>query len=288
MRQSLAWNAGYTHPQDPLDAHYVPIAKDILNTITGQVTEQFDLSPLPNAKYKNADGLIQHLKWFEEHLQTTEDLLKPAFEAYKNRAAASGKDFLYASTPPEPLWHALDLIEKYKITAQTALQLAGVGLESSTAPAALDILLPTLKNFGVILRTLKDERRQDGKSRSEYSVQDEYDVQDFLAALLRAHFEDLRREEPLPSFGPTRSRCDLYLATPGIFIEIKTTLKKTEKDIIADFKKDIPDYLNCDACKTLIFFIHDPENKIRNQKQFDDLKKISVNGKKTEAIVFSN
>jgi hypothetical protein len=41
-------------------------------------------------------------------------------------------------------------------------------------------------------------------------VQDEYDVQDILKALLRVHFNDVRPEEPNPSIAGQSPRVDFW------------------------------------------------------------------------------
>lgn len=57
--------------------------------------------------------------------------------------------------------------------------------------------------------------------RDTIGIQDEYDVQDVLNALLRIHFNDVRPEEGTPSHAGSSSRIDFLLKDEKIGIEVK-------------------------------------------------------------------
>jgi hypothetical protein len=61
--------------------------------------------------------------------------------------------------------------------------------------------------FHSVVRQLRS--RHDG--RTALVVEDEYDVQDLLHALLRLHFDDIRPEEWTPSYGGKSTRMDFLL-----------------------------------------------------------------------------
>lgn len=285
--RDLAWNSGYVRPDDILDMEYVPLAKNALGDIKGNVDELFILTPIPNAKYKNASELKFHLEAFIAHMAKQRSALSVSVEDYKKRAVKRPR---LSDVPPDPVLKALEVIGTYMSSAQTALSMQEMrDCNPDNSPVSDQLVISVLSRFGLVIKALNEKRRKDGgASRVGFSIADEYDVQDFLAALLQTHYEDVRKEEPIPSFGPGRSRCDLYLASHGIFIEIKTTLKKSEKDIFNDFKVDIPDYLSSERCKKLLFFVYDPNRVIINTKQFDDLKDVQVKNRSTEGIIFSN
>lgn len=281
--KELGWNSGYVHQSDEVDQEVVPIAKDALSNVLGQIEEQFELSKIPNARYKNADELKKHLECFKDYLTLNLNQIVSYFEKYKLRHE---KQKFLSADPPLPIVTTVTILEKYISACDTALQndeLAFVG-------GNLEKVLSTmLSEFVKIERTHSSSRRKDnGVARSVITIADEYDVQDLLNSILHLHFKDIRKEEPIPSFGPSRSRCDLLLASEGILIEIKTTLKKNAKDIFNDFKNDIPDYLNSEKCKQLILFVHDPLSKVSNRKMFDDLKLIQVKGKSVKEIIFAS
>ena len=63
------------------------------------------------------------------------------------------------------------------------------------------------------------QRRHSGRLTLE--VNDEYDVQDFLHALLRIFFDDVRPEEHTPSYAGKSSRIDFLLPEESIALECK-------------------------------------------------------------------
>ncbi|WP_413183355.1 hypothetical protein [Paraburkholderia sacchari] len=59
-------------------------------------------------------------------------------------------------------------------------------------------------------------------NRRTIAVDDGYDVQDLLAAMPAADFDDVRDEEFSPSVAAQNSRIDFVLVGPGIAVETKT------------------------------------------------------------------
>lgn len=113
------------------------------------------------------------------------------------------------------------------------------------------------------------------QARPKLEVDDEYDVQDLLHALLRLHFDDIRKEEWTPSYAGGASRMDFLLKEEQIVIEAKRTRKgladaELGKQLIVDKEK----YKAHPDCKRLICFTYDPESKIVNpQGIINDLNK---------------
>jgi len=58
-------------------------------------------------------------------------------------------------------------------------------------------------------------------NRPTLSIDDEYDVQDLLHALLKLYFKDIRDEEPVPNFAGASARIDFLLKNEQIGIEVK-------------------------------------------------------------------
>ncbi|MBN2583095.1 MAG: hypothetical protein JXL80_08505 [Planctomycetes bacterium] len=73
--------------------------------------------------------------------------------------------------------------------------------------------------FHLVCRQL----RQRHQNRAALQVEDEYDVQDLLHALLKTEFDDVRSEEWTPSYAGKSSRMDFLLKDHGIVIETKKT-----------------------------------------------------------------
>ena len=63
------------------------------------------------------------------------------------------------------------------------------------------------------------------QTETTLDVEDEYDVQDLLHALLRLYFKDIRPEEWTPGYAGTSSSMDFLLHPEEIVIEVKKTRK---------------------------------------------------------------
>jgi REase_DpnII-MboI len=118
------------------------------------------------------------------------------------------------------------------------------------------------KRFHKVAQTL--EKRYDG--RSPIIIEDEYDVQDLLEALLKIEFNDVRREDYLPSNSGSNSRIDFILKNEKIGIEVKMTSQKLrDKKLGEELLIDIGRYKGHQDCKTLFIFVYDKSNFIRNK-----------------------
>jgi hypothetical protein len=103
--------------------------------------------------------------------------------------------------------------------------------------------------------------------RETLVVDDEYDVQDLMHALLWIDFQDVRSEEYTPSYAGSSSRIDFILKREQLALEIKFAHKsKTAKAIGDELLIDIGRYKEHRDVKVLICFIHDPERRIQNSR----------------------
>lgn len=152
--------------------------------------------------------------------------------------------------------------------------------ESADLPAetsALSLVLNILSKFPAFVRQLKE--RHD--NRTTFEINDEYDVQDLVHALLILHFDDIREEEASPSFAGSSSRQDFLLKKERIVIEVKKTRKslgasKIGEELIIDMAR----YREHPDCDTLICFVYDPEGRVKNPKGvISDLERGDKEGK---------
>jgi hypothetical protein len=116
-------------------------------------------------------------------------------------------------------------------------------------------------HFRHIAKTLQNRYH----NRETIQVNDEYDVQDLLHALLKLYFDDIRTEEWTPSYAGGSSRMDFLLKNEQIVIEVKKTReglkdKHVGEQLIIDKAK----YKSHQDCKKLICFVYDPEGRIGN------------------------
>lgn len=117
------------------------------------------------------------------------------------------------------------------------------------------------RRFHAVVRQL--HARHD--ERPAFEVDDEYDVQDLLHALLRIQFDDIRPEEWTPSYAGKSTRMDFLLKKERVVIEVKKTRKGLDaKRLGEELIIDMAHYRNHSDCHTLVCFVYDPENRISN------------------------
>lgn len=133
---------------------------------------------------------------------------------------------------------------------------------SAVSPAkALVTLEQMCLRFHMVARQLRARY----SNRATLKVDDEYDVQDLLHALLKLHFDDVRREEWTPSYAGGAARADFLLPEERIVIEVKKTRHSLSvSDIGAQLLVDIARYQKHPDCGQLVCFIYDPEGRIGN------------------------
>lgn len=133
--------------------------------------------------------------------------------------------------------------------------------------------LHILRRFHQFAKQLRLRHAQ----RPQYLIQDEYDVQDLLRAVLFLQFEDVRDEEYTPSYAGGASRIDFLLKSSGIVIEVKKTRDRlSDKEIGSQLIIDIARYSAHPDIKFLVCFVYDPDEKIRNSSGLiGDLEKLS-------------
>jgi len=132
---------------------------------------------------------------------------------------------------------------------------------------SIEIVKEICEKFDVIARRLITRR----KDRPALTMDDEYDVQYLLQALLLLHFSDVRAEECTPSFAGAASRMDFLLKDDAISIEVKRPrngLKDTE--LRNQLIVDIEAYQAHPSCQHLICFAYDPEHLIKNPRAIEN------------------
>jgi hypothetical protein len=167
------------------------------------------------------------------------------------------------------------LTEARQILQSMIEEIAEYGLNSPTPNSSdgFSSLERLCEKFHLVARQLRD--RHD--NRGTLDVDDEYDVQDLLHALLHLHFNDIRPEEWTPSYAGAGSRMDFLLKQEKIIVEVKKTRKGLDaKEVGQQLIVDIQRYQTHPDCKALICFVYDPEGRIANPRGLEnDLKKDS-------------
>jgi hypothetical protein len=132
------------------------------------------------------------------------------------------------------------------------------GPSESTLLDALDQIVLRFHAVAVQLRSRYD-------NRGTLDVNDEYDVQDLVHALLWLHFDDVRKEEWVPSYGGSASRTDFLLPQIDTVVEIKKTRTGLNAKTIGEqLIIDIAKYKKHPQCRRLVCFVYDPEGRVAN------------------------
>ncbi|MEW2356217.1 hypothetical protein [Spirillospora sp. NPDC029432] len=154
------------------------------------------------------------------------------------------------------------LIRQRQVLAEVRQKIEGTGSMSQHI-----LLIEQLcRNFPEFLEPLQDRPRE----RPSFIVEDEYDVQDALHALLRIFFDDVRPEDFVPEYGGAKSRVDFLLKAERIVIEVKMTRKGlAAKEIGEQLITDIARYKSHPDCGALVAFVYDPDRKIKNRRALE-------------------
>jgi hypothetical protein len=128
---------------------------------------------------------------------------------------------------------------------------------------ALQLVLQICSRFHLVARQLNSRYG----NRPTLEIDDEYDVQDLLYALLHIGFDDVRKEEYTPSYAGGASRADFLLAKEKIVVEAKKTRPTLKaKEVGEQLIIDIAKYRKHPDCKTLVCFVYDPAGLVANPR----------------------
>lgn len=152
-----------------------------------------------------------------------------------------------------------------------------------SAPSAFSSVERILHRFHKVAMQLRSRR----DVRPPLEMNDEYDVQYLLNALLHVSFRDIRAEETGPSVAGGRPRLDFLLKEEQIVIEVKKTRPTlTDKELGDELLVDIGRYKSHEDCKTLVCFIYDPGGHVRNADGLTrDLEKQSSAALKVRVLI---
>lgn len=126
-------------------------------------------------------------------------------------------------------------------------------------------LLNLIEKLCLRFHSVACQLQQRHNSRSTLTIEDEYDVQYLMHAVLRLHFDDIRAEEWTPSYAGSSSRVDFLLKKEQIVIEVKKTRASLrQKELGEQLIIDRSRYEIHPDCKILVCFVYDPEGRIVN------------------------
>ena len=145
------------------------------------------------------------------------------------------------------------------------LQRTSLSLSASADPVSTVAAL--CRRFPLFVDRLRSRQR----SRSPFAVNDEYDVQDLLHAILKLHFDDVRPEEWTPSYAGTSSRTDFLLPRERVIIESKMTRRNLgQKEVTNELIIDVTRYSRIPEVDHLVCLVYDPEQRCTNPSALEN------------------
>lgn len=182
-------------------------------------------------------------------------LLAPAGAAIDLSAAENA---LAARTLTEPV-PIRDSAEAAAVLVLLERAINRAGLAASDDPMARVVSL--CRRFPLFVERLQARQR----NRPAFEVQDEYDVQDLLHAILKLHFDDVRPEEWTPSYAGNASRVDFLLPTERMVIEAKMTRTGLgQREVVDQLIIDRARYESVPNVDTLVCVVYDPTRRCSN------------------------
>lgn len=125
--------------------------------------------------------------------------------------------------------------------------------------------LPALEVLLVALPRVARQLEHRHADRTTLIVEDEYDVQDLLHALLRVSFADVRDEEWTPSYAASSTRMDFLLPEVRTVVEVKVaSARLRDKAVGEQLLLDCAHYRSHPGCDRLYCFVFDPGGFITN------------------------
>ena len=151
-----------------------------------------------------------------------------------------------------------------RVPDQPSLEARSIQPQSDQEP--LQLLRKVCLRFHSVARQLR--LRKDYRATLE--VEDDYDLQDLLCALLKVEFDEVGVEEWTPPYTAGEPRTTLFLNRDQIAVVAKKTRAGlTAKELADQVVADSAYYRAQDKCAILFCFIYDPEGRIGSPKRLE-------------------
>jgi len=153
---------------------------------------------------------------------------------------------------------------------------------AATKADAVGLLRKIGNRFHAVARQLR--LRHEGRSTLE--VEDEYDAQDVVHALLCLEFDEIRRETWQPGYA--RGSAHTYFVAPRdrIIIEVKKTRQGVgAKEIAAQLEHDTQYYWTHPDCQIVFCFVYDPEARVGDPYGLEKKLTHDVHGQRVEVFI---
>jgi len=163
--------------------------------------------------------------------------------------------------------------------ARPAASSAGSGVASADA---VGLLRKIGNRFHAVARQLR--LRHEGRPTIE--VEDEYDAQDVVHALLCLEFDEIRRETWQPGYAGGAAHTYFVAPRDRILIEVKKTRQGVgAKEIAGQLDHDTLYYWTHPDCQTVFCFVYDPEARVGDPYGLEKMLTKQVDGQRVEVFI---
>jgi DpnII restriction endonuclease len=160
----------------------------------------------------------------------------------------------------------------------------------STAPAGSIVAsadaVGLLRKIGNRFHAVARQLRLRHESRPTLEVEDEFDAQDVVHALLCLEFDEIRRESWQPGYAGGASHTYFVVPRDRIVIEVKKTRQGLgAKEISGQLDHDSLYYWTHPDCQTLFCFVYDPEARVGDPYGLEKTLTKQVDGQRVEVFI---
>lgn len=186
-----------------------------------------------------------------------------------------------APPPPTPVTPVAPVIPPRPVVAPPARSTAPAGSTIASADA-VGLLRKIGNRFHAVARQLR--LRHEGRPTLE--VEDEYDAQDVVHALLCLEFDEIRRETWQPGYAGGSAHTYFVAPRDRIVIEVKKTRQGVgAKEIAGQLEHDTLYYWTHPDCQTVFCFVYDPEARVGDPYGLEKTLTKQVDGQRVEVFI---
>lgn len=154
------------------------------------------------------------------------------------------------------------------------------------SPAARADAIGLLRKIGNRFHAVARQLRLRHEGRTTLEVEDEYDAQDVVHALLCLEFDEIRRETWQPGYAGGAAHTYFVAPRDRIVIEVKKTRQGVgAKEITAQLEHDTLYYWTHPDCQTLFCFVYDPEARVGDPYGLEKKLTREVDNQRVEVFI---
>jgi hypothetical protein len=158
--------------------------------------------------------------------------------------------------------------------------------QPAIAAAAKADAVGLLRKIGNRFHAVARQLRLRHEGRPTLEVEDEYDAQDVVHALLCLEFDEIRRESWQPGYAGGSAHTYFVAPRDRIIIEVKKTRQGVgAKEIAGQMEHDALFYWTHPDCQTLFCFVYDPEARVGDPYGLEKTLTRKVDGQRVEVFI---